>query len=499
MWRDTVIVQIDKGKAKANKADLESKRHIHTKPEIQKFFAQMVTSAAKPMIVENMSPFQIGAVPGHRSQEHLFSLKSFVAMIEDNNEAIAVQLFDLVKFFDSESLVDGLNELYRSNVKGKRYRLLYELNKDTRIMVRTPVGDSEKRETGKIFAQGSPEGSLASSSNISSGVSDFFQNSENEVFYGILRLLPQSFQDDLLRMCTNPISAQFGNDRMQNLAETKLLSYNLSKTCIVFLGAKKAREKLRNDFIENPPVLFGLPVKLVLSESYLGDQIGDSVSDSTTLTINKREGLAKEAIFEIKNIVEDCRSKVIGGIKTGLLLWESCIIPFLLFNSSTWLLIKQSDIDRLSKLQNLFLSTLLQAQKAPIFSLHWELGVTIIPLRILKEKLLLYHHISCLPENSLSLQILKIQERLNFSNLRDEIKTFLNEFEIVDVTAFSKNSWKKFVSEKIVEKNRLILLEMAKDLKKVDYLSVACENYGIKEYFSDLSLDLARIKFREVT
>ena len=105
----------------------------------------MVTTAAKPMIVDQMSPFQIGAVPGHRSQEHLFSLKSVVAMFEDNNEALAIQLFDLVKFFDSESLVDGIGELYRSNVKGKPYKLLYELNKDTRITVRTPVGDSEKR------------------------------------------------------------------------------------------------------------------------------------------------------------------------------------------------------------------------------------------------------------------------------------------------------------------------------------------------------------------
>ena len=43
-----------------------------------------------------------------------------------------------------------------------------------------------------------------------------------------------------------------------------------------------------------------------------------------------------------------------------------------------------------------------------------------------------------------------------------------------------------------------MLLDMAKSLKKVDYLSVACEDFGTKEYFSDLSLDLARTKFREV-
>ena len=384
-------------------------------------------------------------------------------------------------------------------MKGKKYRLLYELNKDARITVRTPVGDSEKRETGENIAQGSTEGSLTSSSNLSSGVKDFFEESEHEVHYGPLKILPPSFQDDLARLCQSPLAAQFGNDRFQNLAETKLLSYNLSKTCIIFLGAKKAREDLRKDFIEDPPLLYGEPVKLVLSESYLGDQLGENVSQSTTLTINKRVGLAKKSIFEIKNIVEDCRSKVSGRIKTGLLLWESCIIPFLLFNSSTWLQIKQSDIDRLSKIQNLFLSTLLQVQKASVFSLHWELGVTVIPLRILKEKLLLYHHISSLPENALSYKIMKIQENFKWPSLRDEIQPFLNEFEIVDVTLFSKIHWRRFVSDKIKQKNRLFLLDIAKNLKKVDYFTVACEEFKISDYFSYLSLDLARTKFREVS
>ena len=313
MWRDTVIVQLPK--SKGDPSNLNSKRHIHTKTEIPKYFRHMVTTAIKPMIVDNMSPFQIGAVPGHRSQEHLFSVKSVIAMFEEENEAIAIQLYDLVKYFDSEKLIDGLNEVYRSDVKGKLYRLVYELNKDNRITVRTPAGYSDKRETGENIAQGSNDGSLISSSNLSSGVNDFFSDSECEIFYGLLKLLLQSFVDDILRLCQDPVSAQFGNDRLQNFAETKLLLYNLDKTCVIFMGAKKAREELMN-----PPCLYDKPVKLLDSESYLGDTLGSSVAESISLTINKREGLARKAIYDIKNIVEDCRSQVIGGVKTGLLL-----------------------------------------------------------------------------------------------------------------------------------------------------------------------------------
>ena len=84
-----------------------------------------------------MSPYQIGTKPGHRVQEHLFVIKSVIGLAELNNTAIALQLWDLSKYFDRESLADGLNELYKNQVKGKVYRLLYEINKDTRISVRT--------------------------------------------------------------------------------------------------------------------------------------------------------------------------------------------------------------------------------------------------------------------------------------------------------------------------------------------------------------------------
>ena len=61
---------------------------------------------------------------------------------------------------------------------------------------------------------------------------------------------------------------------------------------------------MRKKFEENPPTLYGEPMKESEHESYLGEEIGLSVSDSITLTIRKRIGLVKKSIFEIKSIVE---------------------------------------------------------------------------------------------------------------------------------------------------------------------------------------------------
>ena len=213
--------------------------------------------------------------------------------------------------------------------------------------MKIPVGDSERRETGEGITQGSSEAGIVSSTNLSKGVDYFFVSSEEEISYGPLKLLPQSFQDDLCRLCLNPLSAQMGLDRLQNLADTKLLEFNHKKTMIIFMGNKKAREELEEDFERNRPCLYDKPVNLEKQGTYLGDELGPSVAESISLTIKKRIGLAKKAIFDIKLIIEDCRSQIVGGIKTGLLLWESCVLPYLLNNSSTWINMKKSDIDKL--------------------------------------------------------------------------------------------------------------------------------------------------------
>ena len=140
-----------------------------------------------------------------------------MALTEKNNEAIALQVFVLKKYFDRECLQDCLGELYRANIKGKLYKLLYELNKDTRIRVRTAVGDSETREISEGVAQGSMEGSLVSSLSISQGVTDFFGTRECEISYTSLGI-------------------PTGNDRLEALAETKLLDFHTLKSKIIIVG-----------------------------------------------------------------------------------------------------------------------------------------------------------------------------------------------------------------------------------------------------------------------
>ena len=170
--------------------------------------------------------FQIAGKPGHRASEHLYVLKSVFAYYQSQNKGLLVTSFDLRRFFDSEDIFDCFNEIYSSNVKGKVYRLLFEMNKNTRIIIQTPVGDTQPKNTGPIVTQGSVEGPVLSSVSIDNGTNVTFAQSEVEVMYKSLKLGPTIFMDDLARMAATLASAQYGNNLMQELIEQKCLEFN---------------------------------------------------------------------------------------------------------------------------------------------------------------------------------------------------------------------------------------------------------------------------------
>ena len=202
-----------------------------------------------------MTKFQIGTKPGHRAQEHLFVLKRIIALYMQYDQAVILQLWDISKFFDRENLRDAMDALYNRGIKGKLYRLLYELNKNTVVRVKTAVGVSEEKDTGEGLGQGTNEGALISASSIDFTVDEHFQDSPYEISYNELPLQPLLFQDDVARMSLDPEAAQMGNYKMETVMESKLLDFNQDKCCYIVVGGKKAQITMKESLKSCPLML----------------------------------------------------------------------------------------------------------------------------------------------------------------------------------------------------------------------------------------------------
>ena len=308
-WRETTLIQLYKGKGPRN--NLENLRHIHIKNEFSKFFGHLVVTAVKPHLYRNLSKFQIATKPGHRPQEHLFVLKSIIALNPSLGNSIILQTYDYSKFFDRESLSDCMNSLYRYDVKGKLYRLLYLMNRSTRFRVQTPVGMTEEATRGEGLAQGSLEGALVSSVSLDFDVNESFQDSVDEARYFHVRLQPLLYHDDVARIGTTVKSAQVGNSKMEVIAETKLLDYNLEKSGFLIIGETKAKKKMQIELEESSLLFCDKNMKQENATRYLDDWLStDGLADSVKVTVNKRFGLAQRAIADIRAIIDYCRNYI---------------------------------------------------------------------------------------------------------------------------------------------------------------------------------------------
>ena len=114
------------------------------------------------------------------------------------------------------------------------------------------------------------------------------------------------------------------------------------------------------------------------------------LADSAHATVLKRKGQVISSILDTKAVVEDCRATVLGGIVSGLDIWELAILPYLLNNSETWTELSRKTIEALDDLQLMFFRYLLSTPRTcPIPSLLWDIWSILVS--ILSVPLLAVH------------------------------------------------------------------------------------------------------------
>ena len=206
--------------------------------------------------------------------------------------------------------------------------------------------------------------------------------------------------------------------------ESKLLDLNQDKSVYIVVGNKEARQKMAKELEETPLTLAGLPMMEAAQEKYLGDQIHHlGNSESVLATIRARSGQVSAAIFEIRKVVEDCRANIVGGIMTGIEIWEVGVLPFLLNNSGVWGDIPKKGLEMLDNLQNTFYRYLLATPRStPIPALLWETGGLTMVSRINMRKLTFYHHLMSLDGSALASRVAIIaMSHINLLSLRVRI------------------------------------------------------------------------------
>ena len=152
----------------------------------------------------------------------------------------------------------------------------------------TSVGTTDYTEAGETLGQGTNEGAIISSVNLDGGAKEYFADSKTEVEYEGIELGPVLFQDDIIRAAKDLDSVRDVNIRVEAMAKRKILDFNLDKCCVVVMGNKKFRKRIKHEMDANPVMFCGKPMKTLESKKYLGDYFGVSLPEAVFITVQKR-------------------------------------------------------------------------------------------------------------------------------------------------------------------------------------------------------------------
>ena len=171
------------------------------------------------------------------------------------------------------------------------------MNEVNKIQVETPLGLTDIANTNEGLGQGGLDSAFLSSTNLDNGTREEFKDSTNEVSIGKVMVGPILFFDDCMRIASSVNDAQAGIIKLEQLAESKLLNYNMKKTKFVVIGEKKAKEKLEEDVDSSPLMLYNTPLKKSSAEKYVGWYLSDKgLANCAQTTIERRVGNVKKQV-----------------------------------------------------------------------------------------------------------------------------------------------------------------------------------------------------------
>ena len=133
-------------------------------------------------------------------------------------------------------------------------------------------------------------------------------------------------------MAASAADAQYGNEVLEELIARKGLEFNYDKSMFLIMGIKKARKALLKQVEKQQILLCVKKMKEVTVLKYLGDQISINLVESVHQTVLKRVSLAKHLIYEIRTVVEDTRANSLGALNVAFTIWNSGIIPMIIFS-----------------------------------------------------------------------------------------------------------------------------------------------------------------------
>ena len=436
-WNEVDIRSVPKP---GSVVEMDNKRGLFITEVVSKVNERIIKNRNEKKINTYISKYQVGGVKHRATVDHMIVFSEVIRKNRKLGKKTYVVYGDAVKCFDKLWLKDTLVELYNAGCTPQDIQMIYNMNKDTVISVKTPSGQTDKVVIGEVVKQGTILGPTLCCVETDK-INNVGEDQERSIDGGVIGILV--FVDDVM----SAGNAEDARKCIRNLRVMEILkkfTYGLKKTKIMVINTGKEskeeiQEQVKEGYVEECDMY-----------KYLGLWI--SQQGNCLLHIKKKSQKIKGEIAAIKCLAN---YHTMGPyfINVRLQLYQSCIIPSLLFNLEGWNKLGKSELKKLESVQLKSLCTLLEIPKStPYLGLLNELGIWTIEEQLKYRKISLYHNIIRSDDDRLIKNLITEQSQMSDSDTFyadvSEMSSSL-QIELSDVEELSKHQLQKLLKSKI--------------------------------------------------
>ena len=457
-WNNMIIRSLHK---KGNVHDMNNKRGIFLTNVISKLYEKVVKDRNKQKVDSRVSKNQVGGKTGRSTSDHMIVVVDRIQRNKRLGKKTYFVFGDAVKCFDKLWLRDCLIELYKAGVLVQDIGMLYRMNEEAKIKIRTPLGETDEFTCHEIVKQGTiwgPEMCCIETDSINR-LGERNDSNVGKIAVGILGYVDDILGGDKAEAVRKTIR------KMRQLETEKKYTFGIDKTKYMVINTGREAEEMIEEEIERG--------KVTKTDEY--KYIG--------LWLNKEGNLKTHIETKKKAIMgEVTQMKILGSkenvghlyLCTRLMLFEACIIPSLLHQIEAWWpLLKKAELKQLEGVQGKILRNLLHLPKTtPYWGILHETGTWTIKWRLVYKMIMLFHNIMVGDEDRLAKEVL--EQQVTEGHEESFVSKVLNEsaeLGIWDITELAKSELKKRVKEAIKEKMETEIANEATRSSKLRFIT----------------------------
>ena len=330
------ITAIYKNRGERN--EFNNYRGIFRVPVIRAILDRLIYNDEYDTIEEALSDSNVGARKGRNIRDNVFVLNAVTnSIINGNEEAVDIQIFDVEKCFDALWVQECINDLFETGFNNDKLPILFLENQNANIAIKSTNGTSKRQTIHNIIMQGTVWGSLCCTSTMDKLGQMVYEDKDLIYRYkGNVEIPCLGMVDDILCIQNCNDKSVKINSTVNAFIESKKLTLSASK-CQRTHVDKQSRNKKDCQ-------------KLKIHENIMEDKtkakyLGDLFDNSGKIRINIEERRAKgfAIVNEILAIIEEIP---LGKYKMeiGLSLRHAMLLNGILYNSEAWHNVKEKDI-----------------------------------------------------------------------------------------------------------------------------------------------------------